>query len=141
MASSQTGVIPETLQDDRLYVKEFVNGVELSDVVVAYPFSTLNEQPVVNDTVGDEAVLVVFDQEAAVSVAFSRVVDGQTLTFSETDERLVIQDNENRHDLGCSLRCSFRWLAGWLPINPPQRHHILLVWLEGYSSRHAGVWH
>lgn len=93
-ASSQTGVIPETLQDDRLYVKEFVNGVELDDVVVAYPFSTLNEQPVVNDTVGDEAVLVLFDQETAVSVAFSRVVEGQTLTFSATDQRLLIQDNE-----------------------------------------------
>jgi hypothetical protein len=93
-ASNRTGVIPETIQDDRLYVKEFVNGVELADAVVAYPFSTLNEQPVVNDQVGDETVLVWFDAETAVSVAYSRVVDGQTLTFAATDRPHIIQDNE-----------------------------------------------
>ena len=92
--SSQTGVIPETIQDNRLDVKEFVNGVELDDNVIAYPFRTLNEQPVLNDTVGDETVLVVFDVETAVSVAFSRVVDEQTLTFAQTETPLVIQDNE-----------------------------------------------
>ena len=93
-ASGSTGVIPETLRDDRLDVKEFVNGVELDNAVIAYPFRTLNEQPVVNDVVEGETVLVVFDVETAVSVAFSRIVDDQTLTFSETDTPLVIQDDE-----------------------------------------------
>lgn len=93
-ASSTTGVIPETIQDDRLYVKEFVNGVELDNSVIAYPFSALNEQPVVNDTVGDETVLVWFDPETAVSLAYSRVVNEQTLTFAQTDSLHVLQDNE-----------------------------------------------
>lgn len=93
-ASSNTGVIPETIQDDRLNVKEFVNGVELTNAVVAYPFSALNEQPVVNDTVGNEAVLVWFDAETAVSGAYSRLVDEQTLTFAPTDNSHIIQDNE-----------------------------------------------
>ncbi len=92
--SSQTGVIPESIQDDRLNVKEFVNGVELEAATIAYAFSALNEQPVLNDTVGDETVLVIFDVETAVSVAFSRIVDDQTLTFVATDTPLVIQDNE-----------------------------------------------
>ena len=92
--SSSTGVIPETLQDDRLGVKEFVNGVELDNAVIAYPFSALNEQPVINDTVGDEAVLVWFNAETAVSVAFNRVVDDQTLTFTATDDPTIIQDEE-----------------------------------------------
>jgi hypothetical protein len=93
-ASSSTGVIPETIQDDRLNVKEFVNGVELANAVVAYPFSTLNEQPVVNDTVGDEAILVWFEAETAVSVAYSRVVNEQTLTFAATDTPHILQDSE-----------------------------------------------
>lgn len=92
--SSRTGVIPETISDNRLDVKEFVVGVELNNAVVAYPFRTLNEQPVINDTVGDEAVLIVFDVETAVSAAFNRVVEGQTLTFAATDTPFVIQDNE-----------------------------------------------
>jgi hypothetical protein len=59
-----------------------VIGVELADAVIAYPFSTLNEQPVVNDQVGDTAVLVWFDPQTAVSVAFDRTVSAQTLTFT-----------------------------------------------------------
>ncbi|MCP4417664.1 MAG: DUF3179 domain-containing protein [Chloroflexi bacterium] len=93
-ASSSTGVIGETIFDDRLGVKEFINGVELNEATIAYPFRTLNEQPVVNDTVADETVLVVFDGETAVSVAFSRVVDDQTLTFSATNTPLIVEDNE-----------------------------------------------
>ncbi|VAW34334.1 hypothetical protein MNBD_CHLOROFLEXI01-2965 [hydrothermal vent metagenome] len=93
-SSNQTGVIPETITDNRLDVKEFVAGVELNDAIIAYPFRTLNDEPVVNDTVGDEAVLVTFDAETAVSTAFSREVDGQTLTFTATDTPFVIQDNE-----------------------------------------------
>jgi Protein of unknown function (DUF3179) len=93
-ASSSAGVIGETVFDDRLAVKEFINGVELNEAVIAYPFRTLNEEPVVNDMVGDESVLVTFDRETAVSVAFSRVVEDQTLTFSETNRPLIIQDNE-----------------------------------------------
>lgn len=93
-ASGSTGVIPETIQDDRLYVKEFVTGVELDDAVIAYPFSVLNEQPVVNDQVGDTAVLVWFDPETAVSVAFDRMVNEQTFTFTATSDPRQLQDLE-----------------------------------------------
>ena len=92
--SGQTGVIGETIADSRLNAKEFVAGVELDEAVIAYPFRTLNDEPVVNDTVGDEAVLVVFDAETAVSIAYNRVVEDQTLTFAATDTPLVLQDNE-----------------------------------------------
>lgn len=80
--SSQTGVIGETYSDNRLYVKEFVVGVEQNGEAVAYPFSTLNDQPVVNDVVGGVPVLVVFNADSGASAVFERRVDGQTLTFS-----------------------------------------------------------
>jgi hypothetical protein len=50
--SSQAGVIGETTRDDRLYVKEWVIGVDWNSEQVAYPYSHLNDAPVVNDTVG-----------------------------------------------------------------------------------------
>lgn len=93
-ASGSTGVIPETIRDDRLYVKEFVTGVELDDAVIAYPFSALNKQPVVNDQVGDTAVLVWFDPETAVSVAFDRAVEEQMLTFAATNIPRQLRDVE-----------------------------------------------
>ncbi len=92
--SSEAGVIGETYRDDRLYVKEFVIGVEHNGEAVAYPFSALNKQPVVNDVIGGEPVLVVFNADTGAGVVFRRVTDeGQTLTFSAKDG-LMLADAE-----------------------------------------------
>ncbi len=80
--SGSAGVIGETFQDDRLYTKEFVVGLEVDGEAVAYPFSRLNDEPVINDTIANQPVLVVFDQESAASSVFEREVDGQVLTFT-----------------------------------------------------------
>ncbi len=79
--SADAGVIGETRTDNRLYVKEFVIGVERNGEAVAYPFGALNKQPVVNDVIGGEPVLIVFSADTAAGAVFSRVVGGQTLTF------------------------------------------------------------
>lgn len=92
-ASSDAGVIGEAHSDNRLYVKEFVVGVERSGEAVAYPFSALNDQPVVNDEVGGEPVLVVFNKDTGASAVFSRALDGQTLTFLQK-EGLTLADAE-----------------------------------------------
>lgn len=93
-ASDSAGVIGEMHLDDRLYTKEFVIGVALDDEPVAYPFSVLNEETVVNDTVGDSAVVVVFDPATANGVVYSREVDGQTLTFDSAELPLQLIDAE-----------------------------------------------
>ncbi len=92
--SSSAGVIGETIPDSRLPTKQFVLGVELDEAQIAYPFSVLSESPVVNDQVGDESVLVVFDPETAVAVAYNPVVDGQKLTFFSTGQESTLEDEE-----------------------------------------------
>ena len=105
--SSDAGVLGETRTDDRLYTKEYVVGLVRNDVILAYPFSVLNETPVVNDTVGDEPIVVTFDAGSGGGIVFSRIVDGQTLTFQPVDEEdpstgfLHMQDDETQT----------RWLA------------------------------
>ena len=106
--AADAGVLGETRTDDRLYVKEYVVGLIRNDIIRAYPFSILNDTPVVNDTVGDEPVLVTFDANSGAGVVFSRIVDGQILTFepfnSEADSSdglVYIQDTETQT----------RWLA------------------------------
>ena len=88
-ASSQTGVIDERYEDDRLYVKEFVIGVELDSGPVAFPFSVLNNEPVVNYDQDDDRILVYFNIDAGTGIAFSRVLDGQTLTFESIDNETI----------------------------------------------------
>ena len=106
--AADAGVLGETRTDDRLYTKEYIVGLVHNDIIRAYPFSILNDSPVVNDTVGDEPVLVTFDSNSGAGVVFSRVVDDQTLTFEpfnpeadSPDEPLHVQDTETQT----------RWLA------------------------------
>ena len=98
--SGSAGVIGQTRQDDRLGIKEFVVGVELGNVTKAYPFRVLNDEPVVNDELNGQTLLVVFDPGSATGAVFSREVDGRVLTFElQTsggldDMRLVDEETE-----------------------------------------------
>jgi hypothetical protein len=71
-------------------VKEFVVGVEINDDPVAFPFSVLNDEPVVNYEVGGEPVLVVFNAETGSGVVYEREVDGQPLTFSQVEGTTIV---------------------------------------------------
>lgn len=90
--SSRSGVVGQTVSDDRLYVKEFVIGVEQGGEAVAYPFSVLNSKPVVNGTIGDTPILVVFDPETGTGVVFHREVDSQRLTFQSEEDHILIDE-------------------------------------------------
>jgi hypothetical protein len=93
-ASDSAGVIGKTNFDDRLYTKEFVIGVEVEDTAVAYPFSVLNNQAIINDSVGDNELLVTFDRNSGIGIVFDRTLDGEILTFSQASENLIVTDEE-----------------------------------------------
>jgi hypothetical protein len=114
--SSSAGVIGETLFDDRLYTKEFVVGVEIGSASIAYPFSALNDEPIVNDTVEGTDLLVVFDKESAASAVFSRKLGEQTLTFtSDSSDRIMVdEETESRWDSLSGLAISGPLAGGQL---------------------------
>lgn len=99
-ASPSAGVIGETFSDPRLDTKEFIIGVPGdSGTGVAYPFSVLESQPVINDTVDGQPIAVVFDQSTANGVVFSRQIDDRTLTFTLNEVgRLVDEETESEWD-------------------------------------------
>ena len=86
-------MVGEVVEDRRLYVKEFVIGVEQNGEAVAYPYSVLNDQPVVNHEAGGVPLLVIFEAETGSGVVYKRELYGQTLTFQSVDG-LVLQDEE-----------------------------------------------
>ena len=92
-ASSRAGVLGEVQLDDRLPTKEFVVGVELVDSSIAYPFSKLSVEPILNDEVNGQPLLVLFDPESTASVVYERAVGEQILTF-EADSDGQIMDSE-----------------------------------------------
>ena len=84
--SGQTGVIAETYDDERLYTKEYVIGVQLGADQVAYPYRILNEEPVVNDQIGERDVLVVFSIDSGAGAVFDRSIDGHVLEFADNGD-------------------------------------------------------
>jgi hypothetical protein len=98
----------ETLIDGRLSPKVRILGILIGDEAVAYPFPFLAQQPVVNDQVGGEPIVVVWTDGTASGLggptvaggevvgaanAFNRVVEGRTLTFEPTNEG-AMRDSE-----------------------------------------------
>ncbi len=94
-ASSRTGVIGQTVLDERLHAKEFVVGVEQNGEAAAYPFSVLSSLPIVIDEVGGFPILVVFNDNTGTGIVFNRDVDGQTLTFQVLDGLTLVDEQTN----------------------------------------------
>lgn len=80
------GIYEETVKDDRLPTKEFIVGVQVEGQPRAYPFRLLAQTPVINDSLGGQPILMVYDSESATAVVYRREVDGRTLTFSPLEQ-------------------------------------------------------
>jgi len=68
-------------EDPRLPNYEQVMGLEVGGAHMAYPLARLKEQPVINDLVGSEPVLLVYDARSDTTTAFSRRLRERLLTF------------------------------------------------------------
>jgi hypothetical protein len=101
-------LMDQTLIDGRLSPKVRVLGIVIGDDAAAYPFPFLEDQPVVNDSVGGEPIVVFWVHGAASGLggptvaggeivgaanAFSRDVGATILTFEPTDDG-VMRDAE-----------------------------------------------
>ena len=92
------GVLGETRSDGRLNRKALVVGVELGSKTKAYPFQILLNQPVVNDSMGDEDTLVYFDRNTDTALVYDRKIDGRRLSFRLAEQgvgpQAILVDNE-----------------------------------------------
>ena len=77
--------------DKRLPAMSFVFGVERGGEACAYPLEALRESPVVNDKLGGEPIVVMYDAARDVGAVYSRQVDGHVLTFNaESDGNGIV---------------------------------------------------
>ncbi|MBI2081746.1 MAG: DUF3179 domain-containing protein [candidate division NC10 bacterium] len=82
-SETRLGIFSTRNPDASLPGKEFVLGVSAGAARSAYPFRHLSVQPLVNDRVGAEPVVVVFAKGSATATAFSRRLGNRTLEFRE----------------------------------------------------------
>ena len=78
-------LFPVSVLDTRLRKKELVLGLEYEGVSRAYPYEGLEDRALINDDVGGRPVLVVYDREAKMAVAFDRQVGDRRLSFVAAD--------------------------------------------------------
>ena len=132
--------------DARLPAMSFVFGVEIDGDTCAYPVSSLQEEPVVNDTVGGAPVVVLYDAKHDIGQAFLRRVGDQTLTFSDATPdaaaSLVAKDAET----GTTWSVSGHGIAGKLAGQKlePAPHWNQLFWFSWAAFKpgtriHAGA--
>ncbi len=61
--------------------KDRVLGIEFDGVARAYPVRVLNYHEIVNDSIGDQAIVVTYCPLCGSGMAFSSTIDGETLEF------------------------------------------------------------
>ena len=91
--SNSAGILGESNKDRRLPVKELIVGLDHGGERIAYAFSKLANQPVVNDVYEGEPVLVTHDPAAGAAAAFTRTLNGEVLAFDSVDD-MTMRDCE-----------------------------------------------
>jgi len=87
--------------DDRLKPKVMILGLNLNGVSKAYPLPALKEVLVVNEKIGGEPVLIVYQPTSETTTAFVGRVKGKTLTFKAVNAgatELADQETHSRWD-------------------------------------------
>ena len=90
-SGGRAGVIGEAHVDERLNTKEMVVGVDVGGNTKAYPFKTLAQLQVVNNTFSGNDILVFFDRGTGTALVYDRNVGGRDLTFRIEGEPSGVQ--------------------------------------------------
>jgi len=80
-ANDRNGIHNMPPKDKRLHGKDVVLGLDIKGEARAYSYSGLIETPVVEEELGREPIVVLHERSSSTAVAFSRTVDGRTLSF------------------------------------------------------------
>ncbi|MDA1280452.1 MAG: DUF3179 domain-containing (seleno)protein [Chloroflexi bacterium] len=80
-ANDRNGIHSLNPEDKRLSGKDVVLGLDVNGEAKAYSYPGMIERPLVEETLGETPVLIVHERASATSAAYTRVVNGQTLSF------------------------------------------------------------
>lgn len=81
---------------------KFVIGLSDRNTAKAWPYDQLILQPIVNDRLNDEPVVVFFDERSGAAVIYDRRVNGRALSFVLQDDKIVDEQTGS----------SWNWMRG-----------------------------
>ncbi|MDG0867217.1 DUF3179 domain-containing (seleno)protein [Candidatus Lucifugimonas marina] len=80
-ANDRNGIHSLNPSDKRLHGKDVVFGLDIKGESKAYAYTALIDQPLVEEDLGREPIIVLHERSSSTAVAFSRTVAGRTLNF------------------------------------------------------------
>lgn len=84
-------------RDGEIHPKEYVLGVRLAGEAKAYPFTALQNEPLINDQIGAVPVTVFFNKDTLSGTVFDRRLDdGTTLTFEPGESPRQVVDTQTQ---------------------------------------------
>ena len=96
--SGSPGIIGESNKDRRLPGKDVILGMVLEGEAKAYPFQIIADEPLINDSISGNQVLVVLDLASEAGAIFDRNLEGRSLGFDilpETEDGIsLMKDRE-----------------------------------------------
>lgn len=88
-------------RDDRLSPSSLLYGIKTATATRAYPFTELTKLPagILNDTIGEEPVVILFESDTRSAAAHSRKLDEQTLVFQRDPAGFLVDvESKSRFD-------------------------------------------
>ncbi|MEW6406538.1 MAG: DUF3179 domain-containing protein [Chloroflexota bacterium] len=111
---NQTPFLYSGSTPDQLPPMARVLTVDLKDEAVAYPYDILSQAKIINDTVGGEAIVIFWTKgtvsaldtnnipegrDVGAAVAYSRLLDNQTLTFKFADDKITDEQTKSEWNI------------------------------------------
>ena len=98
--------------DDSLEPRALIVGITINGKAKAYPFSALEKQSPILDTVGGTEILIILDEDKKSVRAFERTIDGKTPEFFVKPDSSEIIDAETGSTWDFSGKATGGELAG-----------------------------
>lgn len=112
---AQVGKMPVRIGDKldtTLEARTLIVGVVVGDKAKAYPFSALEKQSPILDTIGGKEIVILLGEDKKSVRAFERIVDGKTLEFFVKPDSLELIDAETGSSWDFSGKATSGELAG-----------------------------
>ncbi|MFQ6130273.1 MAG: DUF3179 domain-containing protein [Candidatus Hadarchaeaceae archaeon] len=103
---------PVSNTDNRLFAKDIVTGLTIDGSSKAYPHEELAKMVIVNDEVGGQSVVVIWNPNLEDANVFSRTIDGRALNFEYDNINKTMLDNETGSSWSLGGRATVGQMAG-----------------------------
>ncbi len=121
--------------DPRLGLKSMVVGVRVGEAAKAYPLSLFKHRRIINDTIGNRAVVIASAFDGDYIQVFDRDLDGTTLTFREADNGAGFTDVGTESTFAPHGRCISGAFEGrWLRAIPHFNKIFWFPWVDYFPN-------